>query len=254
MKMHALALLSGLGAALIPSTPAAAEYHGVTWVTVPNNYGLNTFRLLAEFSPEPGDRVLSVTGMFSEPTVRAYYGTFYQHDWGGDTAPNQALCGLLPSLCYDTFVTIGREVQPDATELAPGWPGFTDCFLMGPDVQWSVAPDDPQGLPDAQGYVLLGQFSFAGGEGPGRGRFRFRIRMISGGQEVEFEEANCLSIGTPCIAADINGNLNVGIEDFLFLIGEWGAGGSCRADIDADGTVGVNDFLLLLAWWGPTRG
>ena len=40
---------------------------------------------------------------------------------------------------------------------------------------------------------------------------------------------------------------NVGINDFLALLAQWGGPGSC--DIDGGG-VGINDFLDLLANWG----
>lgn len=256
MKVTTLALLSGLGAALIPSASAGGEFCCFVWEPPPQNFpGLSTTRLYAQFIPQadPGDRVLSVSGTLVEPAVRLFGGTFYQHPFGGDTAPDPIFCSIFPSLCFDTFVTIGREVQPDATELSAGWPGFTDCFLTGTDVSWSVAPDDPQGLPDAFGQVLLGQFSVQTNTLVLTG-FNLRVRMISAGREFEFEQAFCTSLGTPCVAADINFDHHVDIEDFLFLLGEWGAGGSCRADIDADGIVGITDFLLLLASWGPTLG
>ncbi len=41
----------------------------------------------------------------------------------------------------------------------------------------------------------------------------------------------------------------VGINDFLELLAQWGSPGSC--DIDGGGGVGINDFLALLANWGP---
>ena len=41
---------------------------------------------------------------------------------------------------------------------------------------------------------------------------------------------------------------NVGINDFLDLLGQWGGAGAC--DFDGGG-VGINDFLELLAHWGP---
>ena len=257
MKVTTLALLSGLGAALIPSAPAGGEFCCFVWEPPPQNFpGLSTTRLYAQFIPQadPGDRVLSVSGTLVEPAVRVYGGTFFQHQSGGETAPDPILCSFFPSLCFDTFVTIGREVQPDATELSAGWPGFTECFLTGTDVSWSVAPDHPQAVPDAQGRVLLGQFSVPKGGGLTLPGFHFRVRMISAGQEIELEQGGCFSLGTPCVAADIDLDLHVDIEDFLFLLGEWGAGGSCRADIDLDLHVGITDFLLLLASWGPTLG
>ena len=43
-------------------------------------------------------------------------------------------------------------------------------------------------------------------------------------------------------------NNDVGINDFLALLGQWFTAGSC--DFDGGG-VGINDFLGLLANWGP---
>ncbi len=41
----------------------------------------------------------------------------------------------------------------------------------------------------------------------------------------------------------------IGIVDFLALLSQWGAAGSC--DLDGDGLVGIIDFLDLLGNWGP---
>jgi hypothetical protein len=41
---------------------------------------------------------------------------------------------------------------------------------------------------------------------------------------------------------------NVGINDFLSLLGQWGVPGAC--DFDGGG-VGITDFLKLLGAWGP---
>jgi hypothetical protein len=50
--------------------------------------------------------------------------------------------------------------------------------------------------------------------------------------------------------ADLVVDQVVGVEDFLWLLSEWGCT-SCPSDLDADGIVGVTDFLGLLALWGP---
>ncbi len=41
------------------------------------------------------------------------------------------------------------------------------------------------------------------------------------------------------------GDGEVGIVDFLALLGQWGSAGSCN--VDQDGTVGFNDQLDVLA-------
>jgi len=50
--------------------------------------------------------------------------------------------------------------------------------------------------------------------------------------------------------ADVDGDGDVGINDFLLVLANWGPCKGCPEDIDGDGDVGINDFLLLLASWG----
>ncbi len=54
----------------------------------------------------------------------------------------------------------------------------------------------------------------------------------------------------PC-AGDIDGDGEVGILDFLDLLGAWGPNPGHAADLDGDGVVGIIDFLSLLGAWGP---
>jgi predicted outer membrane repeat protein len=57
---------------------------------------------------------------------------------------------------------------------------------------------------------------------------------------------------TGTCAADADGSGEVGINDFLLVLSQWGPCPTpCLADLDNDGTVGVTDFLFLLASWGP---
>jgi len=49
---------------------------------------------------------------------------------------------------------------------------------------------------------------------------------------------------------DIDGDLIVGINDFLEVLAQWGTG-NAGADVDGDGIVGILDFLAVLAAWGP---
>ncbi len=48
---------------------------------------------------------------------------------------------------------------------------------------------------------------------------------------------------------DINGDLTVGISDFLQLLQEWGCSG-CTSDINGNGTTDIQDMLALLNDWG----
>ncbi|MEE8460014.1 MAG: hypothetical protein V3S08_09070 [Phycisphaerales bacterium] len=53
----------------------------------------------------------------------------------------------------------------------------------------------------------------------------------------------------PC-PADVDGNDDVNIADFLALLAAWGPNPGHPADVDGDGFVGINDLLDLLATWG----
>jgi len=54
------------------------------------------------------------------------------------------------------------------------------------------------------------------------------------------------------VEGDVNGDLEVNVDDLLQLLGDWGACDSddCPADFDDSGDVGVSDLLTLLANWG----
>ncbi len=54
----------------------------------------------------------------------------------------------------------------------------------------------------------------------------------------------------PC-PADISGDGEVGVVDFLALLQAWGPNPGHPADLDGDGTIAVTDFLALLQAWGP---
>jgi hypothetical protein len=53
----------------------------------------------------------------------------------------------------------------------------------------------------------------------------------------------------PC-PADVNGDGEVNVQDFLDLLAAWGDPGG-PADVNEDGVVGIADFLQMLAEWGP---
>jgi hypothetical protein len=50
---------------------------------------------------------------------------------------------------------------------------------------------------------------------------------------------------------DFNGDGDVGVNDFLWILSDWGPCSLCLSDLDGDGVIGVTDFLSLLAHWGP---
>jgi hypothetical protein len=54
----------------------------------------------------------------------------------------------------------------------------------------------------------------------------------------------------PC-PADLDGDGEVGIADFLALLQAWGPNPGHPADLDGDGTVSITDLLSVLIAWGP---
>ncbi len=63
------------------------------------------------------------------------------------------------------------------------------------------------------------------------------------------DDANDNGIPDECeCLGDLDGDNEVGIGDFLFLLGNWG---TPAADLDGDGDTGITDFLILLGSWGP---
>jgi MYXO-CTERM domain-containing protein len=167
MKMRTLSALAGAGVPLILAGPASAAFVGLKAVNKPNALGILTYNIYAQFTEREGDFVFAVAGTLFQPlNVNVRGGTFYQNSFSGDLAPNVALCAILPSVCFDTFVTIGKKTSTgNATALAPGWPGFGPDRLAFNDTGWFITPDDAQGQPNANNQVLLLQLSTLNGLG-----------------------------------------------------------------------------------------
>ena len=139
--------------------------------------GLLTWRVYAQFDGTQGqngeDFIFAVADC--DPVacpleVRVLSGTFFQHHANshgmGDLSPDPALCGDDPTVCLDTFVTIGAETSVgDATGLAPGWDGFGSDELIVCGSGWYITPKYRQGLPDRNVRVLIMQLSTQDGVG-----------------------------------------------------------------------------------------
>ena len=183
MKAKLLALIAGSGAALMLAGQASARFLGTTTESVQNEFGILTVSVYAEFDNPGADFMSVVAGTPNSPLfIQVVDGTFYQHPFGTDRAPNPALFNQFPSLRYDTFVTIGVESfnsqspgnpegrPADELHLTPGWPGFGSSVLSSVTAGWAVKPGQPQGDPfdpvhcfPGDGRVLIGQFSTENG-------------------------------------------------------------------------------------------
>ncbi len=104
-------------------------------------------------------------------------------------------------------------------------------------------PDQPDPLPTrrlrggdfANQGALMGSPAFLAGS----------LNMLAEGANVGFRVARPDS--NP---SDLDGDDEVGIVDFLQMLGAWGPCAGCVEDIDNDGVVGIVDLLTLLAAWG----
>ena len=269
MKARYLNLLCGVGGSLIAHGPASAAFVGLTVVDQPNEFGILACSVYAVFD-SPDDHLIAVAGTQHAPLLIEASGSFYQTpNVGTDMAPSSFLVGIFPSLEFDTFVSIGVKLITEDTvdftiavgargpRFPNGWPGFGPTRLETDPVfggGWFTVPDEPQGVPDENGLVFLGQFSTMDATRPPGGHMV--IEAISDGVPTLFAASFCHSLdGTPCIEGDTNGDTFVDIQDFLAVIGCWGQppDGVCAyADVDRDGETGISDFLLILGrWTGP---
>ena len=174
MKATTLRMLVGVTTPLILTGSVQAGYTGISTASKPNAFGLLTVNVYANFDRPGENHMIAVSGSPMNPLhIQVTGGTFYNHVFAGDQAPNCALaCGIFPSIRFDTFVTIGKKTAAgDQLTITPGFPtGITGSSLWTDSSGWTVTPNNPQGNPfDAansfpgNGQVLIGQFSTADG-------------------------------------------------------------------------------------------
>ncbi len=84
------------------------------------------------------------------------------------------------------------------------------------------------------------------------------VIIASGFRTGQGTHALLLTPDPTCCPADLDGDGDVGVSDFLILLGAWGpcpdcgdCGVECVADIDCNCDVGTSDHLFLLGAWGP---
>ena len=171
MKMKTLSMLVGVGAPLIATATAPAEFLGISVVGKANEFGLVVCNVYANFDRPGEDFFQAVAGTADAPLLIQILGggTFYNHAFGTDRAPGSALVAAFPILAFDTFVTIGIKqtgVVDDALVITPGFPvGITGTAMSTNESGWAVTPIDDQGDPFNENYVagngsiLIGQFS-----------------------------------------------------------------------------------------------
>lgn len=176
MKARSVAALGGIGAPLILTATASAGFTGIKVVqkVEAQAFGLFVCNVYATFD-RPDDEMIAVAGSVHNPLIIfAKNGVFFQHPQGTLTAPFlQFLPGNPPTLAYDTFLTIGTKVDDvfstlDNVSTTPGLL-FTPSSLSTVSGAWFIIPSGPGngglGAPNANGQVLIGQFTVVKGTG-----------------------------------------------------------------------------------------
>ncbi len=177
MKIRYSMLLGGCCAPLILAAPTDAAFTGLSTETRTNAFGLDVVSLYADFD-QLGDQLTSISGTPLSPlSISVIGGTFYQHLFGSDRAPFDALVAGSPSLAYDTFVTIGVELfgptgqTEDLSFTLPTWPGFGPSSLTTVSSGWAVLPGSAQADPfnpnfrAGDGRTLIAQLTTTDGIG-----------------------------------------------------------------------------------------
>jgi hypothetical protein len=217
---------------------------------------------------ESVDRVDSLGIVFDAP--------LYQDPFGLDSIPQEQFIPLVPSLEWDSFVTI------NATSTANGQPvvfgllenfEFTSHGVIGCWLNPShLYPEQAEPRPDTEfgtglGLVLIGQFTVLAapqsdadvvdfidigyllGDGGG---------VVTGEFEASSGRANGAYIGTTrfesstLVGSDLDGSRLIDGGDLASLLSQWGGCSppGCAADLNADGTVDGADLALLQSLWG----
>ena len=211
--------------------------------------GTHTFRVYAQFS-NPNDQLVSVYGNAASPLSIESSTSFYQNILGDATADNlnPLLFGTDPLLEWDSFVAIGaadnsstgiQSAGLDFGVFEAGGALTSDPTLGG---SWFVFPDqEPQAFPDADGRVLIGQFTT---DGTVTLQCNIQYRASDGTNP---QVAGLTLVFPNSCPEDINGDGLVAVDDILILLSAFGCTGTgCTGDIDMDGVVGVSDILDVL--------
>ncbi len=175
MKIRCAILMGGCCAPMIIAAPTNAAFTGLSTETRTNAFGIDVISLYADFD-HVGDRLTSISGTPLSPlSISVIGGTFYQHLFGSDRAPFDALVAGSPSLAYDTFVTIGVELfgptgqSEDLSFTLPTWPGFGPSSLMTVSSGWLALPGSAQNNPFDPGFeagdgrILIAQLATTDG-------------------------------------------------------------------------------------------
>lgn len=148
------------------------DYAGLSYELVAENTtapGFDTYRVYANFI-DPAAQLVAVFGLQDTALSITTTSSFYQDALGGPlaTSVNTLLFPTFPDLVYDSWVTIGSDnstgsVDQIGVNFVPFEAGGN--LLVNDEVggTWYILPDlEPTAFPDADGKVLVGQFTTDG--------------------------------------------------------------------------------------------
>ena len=207
--------------------------------------GMTTYRVYVQ-TLHPTDFLTSVSGNVNIPLDISTTTTFYQNLLGGATPENvnPLLLPGFPDLAYDSWVTIGLDGPANAVagessativnspnqnwalQFEPGFGAPGGSIEIDDEVGgvWYVLNGDANGLPDADGRILIGQFT-TDGELSGT----VNAQVFPEGDNVNFMLLT-LPIGMGIGCPSGGGGDNCLYDDALGA-----CGGDCEADADGDG-------------------
>lgn len=231
----------------------------------------STYRLYVEL--EENWELQFVFGTSVNPAFANANQSFYHHPSGAGSTLyiNQAMVGIEPALAFDSWLTIGLENNigntmielPDQT-IFDEWEAGADLQLVdffGEGLFIPTFGQSPQNSPDANGRILLGQFTVGA---PLDGCFNLQFRKLNpdgtifqGGTgpngTVSHTDFYCFNTttGSGC-QGDLDNSGGITAVDILIFLSEFGCLGNCQADFTGDGVVNATDLVVLLGLFGQT--
>jgi hypothetical protein len=167
--MNKTTLFTGsIGMFALAATASANPYLGMSLDLVDNGGAIagDTYRLYVDV--EAGARIDAVFGNSSNTlNIGVDGGSFVQSSFGGNTSQdiNSAFFPMVPSLQWESFVTIGLLDNTDnaLNNVGMDWAAFeAGDALITDNGSWFVTPNDIQGE-EIGGRVLIGQFTISAG-------------------------------------------------------------------------------------------
>ena len=216
---------------------------------------MDTYRVYANFT-DPGDQLVAVFGHDEANLSITSETGFYQDALGGPTPAliNPELFDAFPDLAYDTWITVGGEdnsaainqIGIDFSDFEAGNSLIINDFTGG---SVFIYPGlEPTAFPDAEGRVLIGQFT-TDGEVDLLINLQYRTAAGSNpqvtGLALNFPD-------TPPCPGDWNNDGLISISDMLMVLSEFGCAEGCNYDMSGDGSVTTTDILQMLSLFGST--